>query len=481
MRKNVVFTIIGVMLFSLPLVAKAVLPGDTDGNGVVTITEVQAVINAFLGNSTPVVTAPGAPTGVTATGGDAQATVSFTAPASNGGSAITGYTVTSIPAGGVDSNAGTTALSHTLTGLTNSTSYTFTVTATNTAGTSAASAASNAVIPAAPATSVVTSTASSWALGGTDAFNGATTSLVTNQPAGGFAVNAAKVVVDLNAQYFGTTFLTLANQEFCTTAKPTITLEVYAPAAGLLIDLKLEQDGDQTKNIEMHKTTSVAGWQTLTFNCITDSGSATTPPTAPYVEGTVYNKMSFLPNFLAKSAGETWYFDKLTYDPTAATTWTPPVSNDPTVKPATPTQPKANVISIISTTYGDMVGVGVNPNWGQSTIMSSITVQGDTVLKYDKLTYQGMDLSPATGIDVSGKTNLHIDVWAATTTALDVFLISKVGGEKAVTLNPTTAGWNSFDIPLSSYTGPDKTQIYQFKFVGTPGGNTVYIDNLYFW
>ena len=191
--------------------------------------------------------------------------------------------------------------------------------------------------------------------------------------------------------------------------------------------------------------------------------------------------MSFLPNFLAKSAGETWYFDKLTYDPTAATTWTPPVSNDPTVKPATPTQPKANVISIISTTYGDMVGVGVNPNWGQSTIMSSITVQGDTVLKYDKLTYQGMDLSPATGIDVSGKTNLHIDVWAATTTALDVFLISKVGGEKAVTLNPTTAGWNSFDIPLSSYTGPDKTQIYQFKFVGTPGGNTVYIDNIYFW
>jgi hypothetical protein len=130
-----------------------------------------------------------------------------------------------------------------------------------------------------------------------------------------------------------------------------------------------------------------------------------------------------------------------------------------------------------------MVGVGVNPNWGQSTITSSITVQGDVILKYDKLTYQGMDLSPASGIDVTGKTMLHIDVWAATTTAFDVFLISHAGAptETAVTLNPTTTGWNSFDIPLSSYTGPDKTQIYQFKFVGTPGGNTVYIDNLYFW
>ncbi|MFZ4859128.1 MAG: fibronectin type III domain-containing protein [Desulfuromonadaceae bacterium] len=480
MRRNLVIMFFGVMLLALPLVAKAVV---IDLSRPVSAADVQAVINAFLANPTPVATAPGAPTDVTATGGNAQATVTFTAPASNGGAAITGYTVTSTPAGGVDSNAGTTGLSHVVTSLTNGTAYTFTATATNSVGTSGASAASNAVTPVAPTTSVVTSTASSWALGGTDAFNGATTSLVTDQPAGGAAANAAKIAVALDAQYFGTTFLTLKDQEFCTTAKPTITLEVYAPAAGLLVDLKLEQDGDQGKNIEMLKTTSAAGWQTLTFNCITDSGGTPTRPTSLYVEGTVYNKMSLLPNFLAKSIEETWYFDQLTYDPTAAVTWTPPVSNDPTVKPATPTLPKANVISIIGTTYGDMVEVGVNPNWGQSTIMSSITVQGDTVLKYDKLTYQGMDLSPASGIDVTGKTMLHIDVWAATTTAFDVFLISKAGAptETAVKLNPTTNGWNSFDIPLSSYTGPDKTQIYQFKFVGTPGGNTVYIDNLYFW
>lgn len=90
---------------------------------------------------------PGAPTSVTATAGNATATVSFAAPATNGGSAITGYTVVSSPAGGVDSNAGSTGLSHAITGLTNGVSYTFTVVASNLAGPGAASSPSNSVVP----------------------------------------------------------------------------------------------------------------------------------------------------------------------------------------------------------------------------------------------------------------------------------------------------------------------------------------------
>ena len=88
---------------------------------------------------------PGAPTGVTAKAGNVSALVSWKAPASNGSSPITGYTVTSSPGSKTCTTTG--ALSCTVSGLTNGTSYTFKVKAKNTAGTGLASAASNSVIP----------------------------------------------------------------------------------------------------------------------------------------------------------------------------------------------------------------------------------------------------------------------------------------------------------------------------------------------
>lgn len=95
---------------------------------------------------------PGSPTAVTAVAGESSASVSFTAPISNGGSAITSYAVIASPGGATVSGA---ASPITFSGLTNGTAYTFTVTATNAVGTSVVSAASNSVTPQ-PSNSVPT-------------------------------------------------------------------------------------------------------------------------------------------------------------------------------------------------------------------------------------------------------------------------------------------------------------------------------------
>jgi hypothetical protein len=101
----------------------------------------------------PVVTAPTAPTIGTATPGNANAIVRWTAPTDDGGSAVTGYSVRVVNNAGTQVGAlrpaGGAATSLTVTGLTNGTPYRFQVAATNTAGTSAYSALSNTVTPAA--------------------------------------------------------------------------------------------------------------------------------------------------------------------------------------------------------------------------------------------------------------------------------------------------------------------------------------------
>jgi len=100
---------------------------------------------------------PAPPTGVQGTSGNAQAVLSWTAPANNGGSAITGYTATSV----VDTSkhCSTAGLTCTITGLTNGVVYTFVVTATNALGTSLPSVASGAVTPLGPPSAPLSVTA----------------------------------------------------------------------------------------------------------------------------------------------------------------------------------------------------------------------------------------------------------------------------------------------------------------------------------
>ena len=104
-------------------------------------------------------TVPGAPTGLTATPGDGTVTLAWAAPASDGGSPVTGYNVYQGTSPGgetgpVNGSSLVTATGYKVTGLTNGTTYYFRVAAVSQVGEGKPSVEANAVpatVPGAPA------------------------------------------------------------------------------------------------------------------------------------------------------------------------------------------------------------------------------------------------------------------------------------------------------------------------------------------
>jgi invasion protein IalB len=177
-------------------------------------------------------TTPGSPSNVTAEPGNGQATVTWSAPASDGGSPVTGYTVTASPGGATASTAETSAI---VAGLANGTSYTFTVVATNANGDSEPSAASNSVTPATTpdAPTAVNATAGpgtatvSWTAPASDGGSPVTQYTVTASP-GGATVTGATTSATVTGLTNGTsyTFTVRAGNDVGDSAESTPSKEV---------------------------------------------------------------------------------------------------------------------------------------------------------------------------------------------------------------------------------------------------------------
>ena len=165
-------------------------------------------------------------------------------------------------------------------------------------------------------------------------------------------------------------------------------------------------------------------------------------------------------------AGSTTALFTVTYGPPMVAAPTPPV------------RVATDVMNYYSSAYTEIAGTDWNPGWGQTTVATEILVAGNATRKMANLNYQGAQFVGAQ--NVSTMNTLHLDVWTPDCTSFKVSLIS-AGAENAVTLTPTLSGWNSFDIPLTSYNVPNLAAIIQFKFESVTPGKTVYLDNIYFW
>ena len=147
-----------------------------------------------------------------------------------------------------------------------------------------------------------------------------------------------------------------------------------------------------------------------------------------------------------------------------------------------PTVDAASVISIFSDSYSNRAGTNFYPNWGQSTQKTDVVLEGNNMLKYSKMNYQGIQLiTEPTSLDVSAMTHLHLDIWTPNCTELYVSLVNQAIHEDDEKVIPTRSGWNRIDIPLYQFEGVALNNIGQLKLVATPSGSSeIYLDNLYF-
>ena len=160
----------------------------------------------------------------------------------------------------------------------------------------------------------------------------------------------------------------------------------------------------------------------------------------------------------------------------------------PTVSaPTPPDRPSATVISVYSNKYQDISGVNFYPNWGQTTQFAEYDLNGDKMLQYSNVNYQGIELGG--NYDVSSFEYLHVDVWTASPEFenLEISLISPSNGEKPVLGKLNQDQWTSLDIPLTEWTNQGLTiaDIFQFKLAINPwnpsGAGVIFLDNIYFW
>jgi hypothetical protein len=149
--------------------------------------------------------------------------------------------------------------------------------------------------------------------------------------------------------------------------------------------------------------------------------------------------------------------------------------------PTPPNRKAEDVVSIYSGKYTNLTGTKIGKNWGEATIASDILVQNDLTKQLIQFNYQGIVLESPTNL--SGFEKLHVDFYKADQAQIKLSVIHVGGGDITKLLSISNPGWNSFDIPLSDFSGLNLSQVHQLKLEGAPtqGITTVFFDNLYFY
>jgi hypothetical protein len=153
---------------------------------------------------------------------------------------------------------------------------------------------------------------------------GGTTSIITTDPTGGTNQCVETTKGAGAATWAGTTLATsgppeegFINPVPFTATQTQMTVDIYAPATGVTVMLKLEDETNSGINVEAQAVTSVANaWETLTFDFSNPTGGA-------FDLANTYDKAILFYDFGNGGTGDVFYWDNVDFDNSVA----PPISN----------------------------------------------------------------------------------------------------------------------------------------------------------
>ncbi len=166
-----------------------------------------------------------------------------------------------------------------------------------------------------------------------------------------------------------------------------------------------------------------------------------------------------------------------------------PQDGVPTMAATTPTLPSANVISLFSNAYTNVPVDTWQTSWSVG-VLTDIQIAGNDTKQYNNVSFVGIE-TVANQLNINNMLYLHMDIWTPNMTTFRVKLVdfgpgAVFGGgddtEHEIIVNPTLNGWNSLNIPLSSFTGLlNRNNIAQLIISGLPAGEgVVFVDNVLF-
>ena len=311
-----------------------------------------------------------------------------------------------------------------------------------------------------------------------DPFGGASASVVADPENGGTRGQVAMLSATGGDVWQGININISGNYELV--GNKTMQMDVYSLVA---IDFAPKAQGgvDGAPDSVSSAAHTGSGWETLTIT-YDKSLDGKVPANGVYSELALHYLWDIANSNWATPDSRVFYIDNIkavgTVTPADATL---PASASPAV-PASITAGTAGTdyISIFS---DDLTSINVqnfDPSWSQATDASVIENEGDNILRYANLNYQGTDFNNDKQ-DVSGMGFVHLDYHTTNSTVLQFFLIvDGTDQESAYDIQAndgiTTGSWVSLDIPLSEFT-TDLTTLREIKVVGD---GTIYFDNWYF-